>query len=340
MKTPVFIFDKEILKKNYKDFEDLCKKHLPMFKIAYSVKTNPYEKILETLEKLGCGFEVASLEEIKAVKNKNLVVFNGPCKTEEELKLAIKNRFLINIDSKSEIDKIDNILQGKSLEIGLRISLEDSKFGINKEKIKEIIEYAQSKNLKVVGIHTHLGTQLSFGQYEEGIKQFSSIIESLSIKLKYIDVGGGYPDIFQLRNLGLDLNFYFAMIKKHLSKFNTCIILEPGRTIVANTITLLTKVVAIKENYNKKYAILDAGINLLPKITLASYKFSIYEGDNNPEKKSSYILAGPLLFSNDTLGLFQGSLEEGDILKVENVGAYCYSLAWEISYKKPKIVIK
>jgi diaminopimelate decarboxylase len=51
-------------------------------------------------------------------------------------------------------------------------------------------------------------------------------------------------------------------------------------------------------------------------------------------------LAGPLLFSNDTLGLFQGSLEEGDILKVENVGAYCYSLAWEISYKKPKIVIK
>jgi diaminopimelate decarboxylase len=352
MKTPIFIFQEQNLKENYKQLDNLCKKYFSKFKIAYSVKTNSNKEVVKTLSKLNSCFEIASLEEIKLAKRKSkFIIFNGAAKTQEELKLAIKNNFLINIDSISEINKVSNLTKGKKIQAGLRISIEDSKFGIEESKIEQALAYAKSKNISIISLHLHQGTQINFKSYEDSLIIFENILGRLlkkGISFKYLDVGGGLPDKNQLKNLSLSLNHYLEAISKHLSKFNACIILEPGRCLVSDAFYLLTKVISIKENFGKTYAILDAGINLLPKITLASYRFSKYNKDgqnkdveelsiNNMQSKE-YILAGPLLFSNDILGKFQGNLQEGDILKVENVGAYCYNLAWEISYKKPRIL--
>ncbi|MBR9706769.1 hypothetical protein GOV14_07060, partial [Candidatus Pacearchaeota archaeon] len=120
MQTPYFEFNPEKLKENYSEFEKVCEKHLKAFKIAYSVKTNTFIGVIETLMEIGSNFEVASLEEIKKT-NKKFMVFNGPAKTTQELKHAIKNKFLINIDSKSEIDKLSKILNGKEYNLGLRV---------------------------------------------------------------------------------------------------------------------------------------------------------------------------------------------------------------------------
>ncbi|MEM3405428.1 MAG: alanine racemase [Candidatus Pacearchaeota archaeon] len=336
--TPVFVFDERILKKNYKELYDICKKNLKNFKIAYSVKTNSYKGVIKTLDKLNCDFEVASLEEAKKISLKRFVIFNGCAKKEEELKFAIKNNFLINVDSFSEINKLYKISKNKKLNVGIRVSLKETKFGFEKESLKKAIEYARLKNMNTICIHCHAGTQLKIKEYEEYIKKLSEIIENLRIKIRYIDIGGGLPDKFQLKNLNLKLENYIEIIKKNLSKFNCTIILEPGRYLVADSFFLLTKVVLIKENFRKKYAILDSGINLLPKITLSKYIFSKLSKKDEKEKKEVYILAGPLLFSNDILGFYEGNLKEGDILKVENVGAYCYNLSWDIIYKKPKIL--
>jgi len=375
LKTPIFVFQPEKLKENYADFNSLCKKYFSKFKIAYSVKTNSNKEVIEILSKLNSGFEIASLSELKSVPKHSFIVFNSPAKTQDELKLAIKNKLLINIDSKSEIDKIARITKGKKIEAGLRISIEESKFGVEDSEIEQIINYAKSKGIEIICIHIHQGTQLTLKEYEASIIIFENILERISkkINLKYIDIGGGIPDKQQLKNLNLSLNNYLEVIAKHLEKFKATIILEPGRSLVSDAFFLLTKVIAVKENFNKTYAILDAGINLLPKITLAGYKFSKYDNTeqgkenkqnkdiknrlvinnkslvgggagcswaNNQEENKDCLLAGPLLFSNDILGKFQGNLQEGDILKVENVGAYCYNLAWEISYKKPKIICK
>ncbi|MFH1308378.1 MAG: alanine racemase [archaeon] len=338
METPHFIFYPEILRSNYREFYESCQNNLKNYKIVYSVKTNPYQKVVKTLSMENIGLELASLEEIKATsKYKKFKILNGPAKSEKELKIAIKSKFLINADSKSEIDKISNILKGKNLEIGLRVSLNESKFGFEIEKIKEIENYTKTKNLQVVSLHFHQGTQLSLKKYKENLEKFSKILSKLNLNLKYINLGGGFPDKFQMTNLNAKLNDYIFTIKENLEKFNSTIILEPGRFLVANSFILLTKVRVIKENFGRNYAILDAGINLLPKISLAVYKFT--KADGSSGEKKEYILAGPLLFSNDLLGKFYGNLQEGDIIKIENVGAYCYSLAWEISYKKPKIIL-
>jgi diaminopimelate decarboxylase len=355
MKTPVFVFQAGKLRENYNNFRKTAEKHLRKFKICYSVKTNSYPALLSELSSLNSGFEIASLEEIKLVKKLHkkpeLIVFNSPAKAKKEIKLALENKILINIDSESELNKISKITKSKEIEVGLRIAIEESKFGISIDQIEKIIEKAKEKNLNITCLSFHPGTQINLNEYSRKLKIFSDIISRIQnkINLEYIDLGGGIPDKQQLKNLSLLTKDYFKIIQKYFSQFNKTIILEPGRILISDSFYLLTKVIAIKKQ-SRTYAILDAGINILPKITLANYKFSKYNkiaqtSANKSNKKGSYIsnkeyiLAGPLLFSNDVLGKFYGNLKEGQILKVENVGAYCYNLAWEISYKKPGIII-
>jgi diaminopimelate decarboxylase len=345
METPYFVFKPKVLEKNYHEFEKLCEKHLKKYLIAYSVKTNTSYEVIEKLSELGSNFEVASLEEIKKTPHKSKV-FNGPCKTKEELKLAIKQKFLINVDSRSELDKIAEILNGERFNIGLRIAIKDSKFGFQPKDLAEIIRYAQVKNLNIIAVQLHSGTQKNLDEFKENLEIAESLIKKLNLKLKYIDIGSGFPDKIQLKNLGLSLEDYFVRLKKLSSEFDVTIILEPGRVLVADAFELITKVHCIKENFDKTYAILDVGINILQKITLSSYKFTkiidrtkVQESEVQAHK-NEYILAGPLLFSNDTFGKYVGNLKEGDKIRIENVGAYCYNLAWEISYKKPKIIIQ
>jgi diaminopimelate decarboxylase len=344
IQTPYFIFKPETLKENFKEFDDMCQLYLEKYVIAYSVKTNSYLRVIKTLSKLGCDFEIASLKEMNLIPKK-AAVFNGPCKTKKELRKAIKQKSLINVDSKSEMDKITEIMENKRFNIGLRVSFENSKFGFDEEHLENAIKYARLRNLNVISLHFHPGTQKTLDNFEENLKNIERVIYktmALGLELAYIDIGGGFPDKFQMKNLNVELKDYFDKIEEYLEKFNTTIILEPGRYLVADVFDLITKVEVIKENYGKTYAILDAGINLLSKITLSPYSFTKlnknYEGDN--QKNKEYILAGPLLFNNDILGKVYGNLKEGDLIRVENVGAYCYNLAWEISYNKPKIYIE
>jgi diaminopimelate decarboxylase len=348
--TPYFIFKPEKLKTNYQEFEKLAKQYLKDYIIAYSVKTNTSEQVINTLNNLGSNFEVASLKEINLTPNKSKI-FNSPCKTEQELEIAINNKFLINVDSESEIDKITKILDNKPFNIGLRISTNKSKFGFDEKQLEKAIKYAKSKNLAVICLQIHAGTQQTISNFSINLKKSAKIIEDLQKKiknldLKYIDVGGGFPDKTQLKNIKATTEDYFKEIKNNLGKFNTSIILEPGRNLVSDAFELITKVHVIKETENKKYAILDVGINLLQRTTLSEYKFSKInppKTNHTPlptpnAKKQEYILAGPLLFSSDTMGKINENLQEQDLIKIENVGAYCYNLAWTISYDKPEII--
>ncbi len=349
MKTPYIIFSKSQLEQNYKTLASALSQLFPNFKICYSIKTNSFSQVIQTLRQSGSSFEAASLNELKLLTNNDFSVFNSPCKTPLEIRKAVQLSSIINIDSMSELKKIIKI--SKKLEIpiklGLRISFSDSKFGISPDKFSEAIEILKQNNLSLVCISSHPGTQSSLNEYKKylsDMKNFlSSIPESVSNQLKFINLGGGFPDKQQLKNLNLEIEYYLESISNTLNQFlkNKTLIIEPGRYLVSNTFTLYTKVHYIKENFSKTYAILDAGINILPKISLSQFIIKKVQAENTKQKNApstNYLLAGPLLFNNDIIGKFQGSLSEDDILKIENIGAYCYNLAWSVSYKKPKIV--
>ncbi len=304
MKTPYFIFYPEILKNNLKEFNETCKNYLKDFNIAYSIKTNSGKEVIKLLSKEGCGFEIASLEEINLVKDKSdFVVFNGPCKTKEELKAAIENNFLINIDSESELNNISKITKNKPIEAGLRIG--DNKFGIEEDKISKFIEDAKSKNINITSLHFHSGTNLSMDRFQEHLKNISESISKTNLKFKFIDIGGGFPDKAQLKNLNANLEDYIKTIARYFP--NNTIILEPGRCLVSDAFSLMTKVHIIKEKKKVSYAILDAGINLLPKASLSQLKFTRLDKKTGPFKR--YVLAGPLLFASDEMGIYNGNLE-------------------------------
>ena len=344
-KTPYILFDKKILEQNYEKLEKACKDHLKDFKIAYSVKTNSYPLLLETLKNLGSGFEIASLQEIKQIpQNIQTIIFNSPAKTDKELKEGIKKNYLINIDSESEIHDIAEITKNKRINAGLRISLKKSKFGFSINKLEETIKLCDSKNIKITSLNFHSGTKQSLEQYKQNLEQIKNIIEknsSILKNLKSINLGGGLPEKAQLKNLNLEIKDYIKTIPQYLDIKRYKIILEIGRYLVADSFSAISKVIRIKESFNENYAILDLGINFLSKITLANYQFEkISNKENRSRTKKNWTLTGPLLFNNDILGKIQTDLKERDLIKIKNIGAYCYNLAWTISYEKPKIYIK
>jgi diaminopimelate decarboxylase len=365
--TPHYIFKEKVLEKNYREFERLCERYLGKYVIAYSVKTNGFGALLNKLHELGSNFEVASMEEIMKTPVKEKV-FNGCAKSDDELRMAIDGKFLINVDSKSEINRIIKLLEGIEFNVGLRVSLGDDKFGFGSGELYEVINYCVKNNIKVIGLSFHPGTQKNYRHYGDYIRQVERVVDGLrgKIDLRYLDVGGGIPDKVQLKSIGVTMEDYFKMISE-LKKFGASIVLEPGRCLVADAFDLVVGVSVVKEKNGESYAILDAGINVLSKITLASYGFEKMDsignvkqdqvsqsqslnregssrsdslGDNINTQKREYIMAGPLLFGNDVVGKYVGNLEEGNMIRVSNVGAYCYNLGWEISYSKPKVFVE
>ena len=354
--TPYLKFHKEKLLENYRIFEKTCEKHFKNnFQICFSTKTNTNPLTIKTLSKIGAGFEVASLREIKLTPKNSFRVMNGPAKTVNEIKTAIKEDLLIFIDSFSELNKIIQLQKNnpsiKKHFFGIHLGNESSKFGFTKKQLKEVMKFSRENEINIKAIQLHQGTLNKFSEFKKNLEDQYKTIKPYIKEMKFLDFGGGYPDNFQLKNLGLKLDNYIFEIKQTFKEFKGIFILEPGRNLVSDAYTLITKVITIKEKNKDYYAILDAGINILSKITLAQFKFNklpssdvrrqmsdIRHRISDDRKSKTYTLAGPLLFNNDILGKWHGKLSEGDIFEVENVGAYCENLSWNIIYDKIKVL--
>src|SRR3989338_3236111 len=156
-KTPYFILESQKLRQNFQEFDSLCKKHFKNYQVAYSVKTNSLREAVDVLNDEASGFEVASFNELNLVKNfKAIKVFNSPCKTASDLKEAIKQKAIINVDSLGELAKLEKLV---AREVGVRIAFQDSKFGIEASKIDEVIKNTKNKGIKIVAFSFHPGTQ-------------------------------------------------------------------------------------------------------------------------------------------------------------------------------------
>ena len=362
MKTPYLRFNEEKLIENYKNFNKECKEIFKdNFKICFSTKTNSNPLTIKTLSSLNSGFEVASLKEINLIPKNTFVTMNGPAKTPEELTRTVEQNILLQVDSFSELEKIKEIINNSPLggredsarrgmveynsrlktkpkEVMIRLGKDNSKFGFSKNQVPEVIEKIENLKINFAGFQLHQGTLNKFKDFQNTLKEQKKIIKPYLNKIKYLNFGGGFPDNFQLKNRSIKLGDYLKEIKNIFKEFKGTFIFEPGRNLASDAYTLITKVITIKEKDKINYAILDAGINILSKLTLSSFKFNkISSKINNPEKSKTYTLAGPLLFNNDILGKWHGKLKEGDLFEVENLGAYCENLAWEIIYDKPKI---
>ena len=353
IETPAYIYSKKKIIENVNTLKSGLKKVDGL--ICFSVKANSNLNLLKVLVSEGLGMDIVSGGELRkallAGCNSKKIVFSGVGKSPIDIEYAIREDILLfNVESESELFVINEISKklGKITSIAVRVNpdvspnthpyistgLKENKFGISiNDSLNIHKKIKKFKNIRVIGVDFHIGSQITeVKPYIDSLIKIENYIEELrnyNIQLEFLDIGGGFGlmDNSDSFNLGHMLN----EIANKLKSFNLKIIVEPGRSIIGNTSFLISKVLYIKKNESKNFAICDAGMNDLLRPAL--YK-SYHEIVNLSNFTSSYKnlnffdIVGPVCESSDCFFPKKSiDLSENDYIAIMNTGAYGYSMA-------------
>lgn len=337
--TPFWVLLPRVSQSHYFELSDALHKLAKNVHICYSVKTNPHEKILLALNKMESGFECVSLRELNAVKSfSGPKIFNSCASSDAEIVEALSQNALIILDSLSHAEQVSRLSQTKPLSVGLRVRLDNHRFGFSPAEIRKTIEHVAALGLNVTVLHAHPGTNCTLNSYRNFLAKFSPIVKEYPFLLG-VDIGGGLPGYAGLLERKEKLSAYVSLIREHLGEFlsTRTLYVESGRFLSEDTMLLVTRVSHVKNVEGQSFAMLDAGINVLPRATMNPYRFfALVESGS---RKTSIRLAGPLMFGSDELGQIHAALATGDVIAVENVGAYCTEMSWNLSRPLPKLVV-
>jgi len=364
--TPIYCYSYKQLKENISNFKKNFKSFSPL--ICFAIKSNSNVNLIREIRKFGLGADVVSIGELmmalKAGINPKKIVFSGVGKTSNEISYAInKEILLINAESKSEINEIERIAKSKKkiVNIGIRLNpntdaktlkqistgKKENKFGVDEKIFFDLVNYSKlSKNINLKCLSVHIGSQiLDYKPYEKMLEVVNRIIKKSNHKFEFIDLGGGMGISYEKNNKKLNYQKYNVAIKRFLKDHKSKIIFEPGRSIVGNIGSLVSKVIYIKKNDNKDFIILDAAMNDLmrPALYGANHR-TLPVIKTNQTSEKVYEFVGPICESTDkftTLKKFQ-KLKEKDLVVMCDVGAYGMSLSsnYNVRPKPTEILIK
>jgi len=364
--TPVYSYSYKQLKNNINNFKKSFRSFSPL--VCFAIKSNTNINLIKEIRKFGLGADVVSMGELmlalKAGIDPKRIVFSGVGKKSDEISYAIdKKILLINAESKSEMNQIEKIAVSKKkiVNIGIRLNpntdaktlkqistgKKENKFGVDEKMFFELVNYSKSsRNINLKCLSVHIGSQiLDHKPYEKMLRVVDKIIKKSNYKFEFIDLGGGMGISYEKNNKKLNYKKYNIAIKKFLKIHKSKIIFEPGRSIVGNIGSLITKIIYIKEKDKKSFIILDAAMNDLmrPALYGANHR-TLPAIKTNNISTSIYEFVGPICESTDkftTLKNFQ-QLKEKDLVVMCDVGAYGMSLSsnYNVRPKPAEVLIK
>lgn len=350
--TPVYIYSYKTLLRHLKAYENafIAIPHL----ICFALKANSNSAIIQLFAKNGCGADVVSGGElyraIRAGIHPKKIVYAGVGKTEDEIRYALKSNILMfNVESDNELVEIDRIAGniGVKAPIALRVNpdidpqthpyistgLKLHKFGIPIENALEFYGIAAKlQNIKVVGVHKHIGSQItSIKPFVDAIKKILILIDSLikqGISIQYLDIGGGLGITYKDEKPPLPSHLAKGILPL-ISKHDLTLIVEPGRSIVGNAGILVTKVLYLKKSGNKKFIIVDAGMNDLIRPSIYGAYHNIQAVVKRNRTKITADIVGPICESGDFLAKDReiSAVKQGEYLAVMSAGAYGFSMS-------------
>jgi ornithine decarboxylase len=346
--TPIFVIDHEKIRENYREF----KSHLPTVQVYFAVKANSNPQIVRTLFEMGSSFDVASMPEFMIVYEniRNMpkkerqdwiwdkIIYANTIKPVETLEALDKYKPLVTFDNAEEIKKIKEHAPHAGLVLRIRVpntgSMVElsSKFGAHPGEAVDLIMDAFNKGLVVEGLSFHVGSQCTnFENYITALQLSSDIISEVETrtgkKIRLLDIGGGFPvkyhpSVKDFKILARKLN---TEIKRLFPK-DMEILAEPGRFLVANTCTLVAKVIGKAVRDGKTCYYINDGV-------YHTYSGQVFDHVNYPvlafkdgETKISAVF-GPTCDAFDTITL-SAELPElaiGDLVYSENIGAYSHA---------------
>lgn len=350
--TPLYIYSYKTLLRNFKAYGDAFKDYPHI--ICYALKANTNGAILRLFAKNGAGADIVSGGELfralKAGISPEKIVYAGVGKTEEEIRSALKLKILMfNVESEDELREINRVAGSMRLKapIALRINpdidplthpyistgMKEHKFGIAIKDAIENYRLASSlRNIKVVGVHKHIGSQITdISPFVDAMKRILILVDELkrlNFKIIYLDIGGGLGISYLDERPPLPGD----MAKKLLpliDKREITLIMEPGRSIVGNAGILITKTLYLKKGVGKDFIIVDAGMNDLMRPSLYDAYHHIIPVVKNRRSKITADIVGPICESGDFLAMGRRiqSVNRGEYLSVMSAGAYGMSIS-------------
>ncbi len=346
--TPLFIYDSKIIETTYQKINKAIK---PVNgKIHYAVKANDNLGLIKFISELGSGADVVSIGELqkclKVGMDPKKIIFSGVGKDVNEIEYAIsKNIKQINIESKEELVDIIDITTKlkKNANIALRVNLdinaqthkkistgdENSKFGISFKDVPDIYNIVtNSEYLTPFGLAVHIGSQIfNYKIFAKAYKQLKNLAKNLienGFPVKYLDLGGGF---------GVDYKNILINDFKELKKITTNLFInenfdisvEPGRSLVANSGILITKIIRTKLTKKKNFLIVDAGMNNLIRPTLYNAFHEIIPLSLNNDRECEQVdIVGPICETGDFFALNRKiqKMYKNEFLAIMSAGAY------------------
>jgi diaminopimelate decarboxylase len=351
LRTPFYYYDTELLRKTLQAIKQETEKH-EAWNVHYAVKANANPKLLRIIREAGLGVDCVSGGEIeasiKAGFSPSKIVFAGVGKSDWEINLGLDNDiFCFNVESIPELEVINELAaaKGKIARVAFRLNpnvgahthanittgLAENKFGIAMRDMVTVIEHAQQlKNVCVVGLHFHIGSQiLDMGDFQALCNRINELQDELDrhrIRVEHINVGGGLGIDYEHPNrvpIPAFKDYFDTYAKKLKLRPGQSLHFELGRAVVAQCGTLITRTLYIKEGAIKKFAIVDAGFTDLirPALYQAYHKIENLSSD---EPVETYDVVGPICESTDVFAK-QTDLNRthrGDLLAIRSAGAY------------------
>jgi len=350
--SPCYAYSKRALSENFLNYQRALgsQDHL----ICYSVKSNSNIAVLQTLAKLGAGFDIVSAGELERVLmaggDPAKVVYSGVAKSAVEMRRALQvGIHCFNVESESELALLNrtaaelNLVAPVSLRVNPNVDakthpyistgLKENKFGIDIEEAYNVYQRAaQMENISLVGVDCHIGSQLTdITPFIDAMHPLLKLVDRLAasgIRLQHIDIGGGLGVRYQ-DEVVPSLDSYMASLLPLLKDRTETLIMEPGRSITANAGVLLMQVQVIKTNGEKNFAIVDAAMNDMLRPALYNAWMDINPIEVKTDRlEENYDVVGPICETGDFLAKDRVlAIAEGDYLYLSSAGAYGFVMS-------------
>ncbi len=350
-KTPLYIYNLDYMTTQYTELKDAFKARKSI--LCYAVKANSNLSVIKHFAKMGSGADCVSIGEVRRAFLAGIpaykIIFSGVGKSDDEIREAIESDILyINVESEAELGRVEMIAKelNKVSRISVRVNpnidpkthpyistgLHDNKFGVDLSSAKRMyIKANNSDNLDPVGIHFHIGSQLTelkpIYESAEIVADLVRSLQNIKIELKFFDVGGGLGIKYDNETL-ISTYDYAQAILSTLKGLDLTVICEPGRFLTANAGYFVSKVLYEKQNGKKKFVVIDGAMNDLLRPALYSAFHKIEAITDSKTETTLVDIVGPVCESGDFFAKDYPlpDLAHNDLIVVHSAGAYGFGM--------------
>jgi diaminopimelate decarboxylase len=363
-RTPFYLYSLAVLSRNYRAWADALD-GVPSV-LCYAVKANNNLSLLRHLKDLGCGATLVSGGELRLALDAGFdpatMVFNGNGKTMDELTAAVEAGVRLNVDSEFDLTHIEAAASvvGHTAELLVRINpdidpkvhpyvstgVRISKFGIRREELDGLLDrIRESQVLRLVGLHCHLGSTIAdVSVFAEATKYLADVtreIRSAGHEVRFINIGGGLG----IQRGGDNEASPKALVDavRPLLPDDATLVVEPGRSIVADTAVLITRVIGVKRGAERRFIVVDGSMTELIRPSLYDAHHDIGFVEPVDGSVDTFDVVGPVCESADFLGKDRRLPvpPEGTGVVVYDAGAYGFSMSsnYNIRPRPPEYLV-